>query len=207
MNPNDVMPTIYKEISKKGYTDQRNFSSFDDINQNYLWFIDLIWISYDEIMKKEYESFRHINMIPFAYTNGGDYWCLDLNHKDYTPIVCCYHDGEAKYYAKTLEAALFRQILEFVFNIFTDNDSKDKESIATGKQIVLNWMSKLEKYFPVEWIFELNNIADSKDYTMVSPGYFSMISESKYDKLIKKYIDFDKLDKEFRWTDDVTKFY
>lgn len=207
MNPNDVLPKIYKDINKKGYTDQKNFKSFDDINQNYLWFIDLIWLSYDEIMKKEYESFHNIKMIPFAYTNGGDYWCLDLNHKDYMPIICCYHDGEAKYYAKTLEATLFRQILVFAFNVFTDNDIKDKESIETGKRIIFNWISKLKEYFPNEWISELNNIINSKDYEVISPGYFSIISESKYNELTKKYIDFDMLDKKFIWTNDVTKFY
>ncbi|AEV68175.1 SMI1/KNR4 family protein [Acetivibrio clariflavus] len=208
MDINNLLPQIYIDLNKKGYTDLNNFISFDNINQNYLWFIDLIWLSHDEILKKE--SFHNINMIPFAYTNGGDYWCFDLNHKDCMPIVCCYHDGKAKYYAKTLEAALFRQILLFAVNEFTDSDITDKDSIEIGKQIICNWISKLRDYFPKEWISELNNIVNNKDYEEVSPGHFSIISKNKYDELIKKYIDFELLDKKFVWingADDVTKFY
>lgn len=38
----------------------------------------------------------------------------------------------------------------------------------------------------------------------ISPGYVVMISESKYDELVKKYIDFDLLDKK---QDDTAKFF
>jgi hypothetical protein len=210
MNANDVLPKIYKDINQKGYIDQRNFKSFDDINQNYLWFIDLTWLSYDEIMQKEYESFHNIKMIPFAHTNGGDYWCFDLNQNDYIPIVCCYHDdGEAIYYAKTLEAALFRQILDFTCNEFSSKEIENECSIETGKKIIMNWISKLGKYFPHEWISELNYIISSEDYTLSegTTNYVVMTSESKYDELIKKYINFYMQDKKFIWTKDVTKFY
>ncbi len=46
---------------------------------------------------------------------------------------------------------------------------------------------------------------ENRNYTKSSPGYVEMISESKYDELIKKYIHFDLLDKEFIWTDDTSK--
>lgn len=209
MKIDDVLPQIYKDLDEKGYTNYRNFKSFYDIDQNYLWFINLTWLSYDQVIREEFKEFHKIKMIPFATTNGGDCWCLDLNHKDYVPIVCCYHDdGEAEYYAKTMEAALFRQILEFACNEFTDSEIRDEDSIEIGKEIILNWISKLEKYFPNEWISELINIVNNKDYVESSSGYVTMISESKYDELIKKYIDFDLLDKKFIWTnEDVTKFY
>jgi hypothetical protein len=205
----DVLPKTYKEISKRGYTNKRDSKSKDADNQNYLWFINLIWISNDELLQKEYEIFHNIKLIPFAYTNGGDYWCFDFNQKDYTPVVCCYHDGaEGEYYAKTIEAALFRKILDFACNEFTDSEIEDEESIVTGKKIVLNWIGMLEEYFPDEWIAELNNIISNKDYVDSSPGYVLMISECEYDQLLKKYIDFDLLDKKFIWTqEDITKFY
>ncbi|BAH42254.1 hypothetical protein BBR47_12770 [Brevibacillus brevis NBRC 100599] len=209
MKIDDLLPKIYKDLSKRGYTNERNFISFDDVNQNYLWFINLTWVPNEEIMQKEYESFHNLKMIPFAYTNGGDYWCFDLNQKDYIPIVCCYHDGaEGEYFAKTLEAALFRQILDFACNEFTDSEIEDDQSVVTGKKIILNWIRRLEEYFPNEWISELNNIVNNKDYVDSSPGYVVMISESKYDELVKKYIDFDLLDKKFIWTqEDTTKFF
>lgn len=207
MNIEDMLPQIYKDLNKKGYTNYRNFKSSADVNQNYLWFIDLTWFTYDQIIQEE--EFFNINMIPFATTEGGDCWCLDLNHKNYVPIVCCYHgDGEGVYYAKTLEATLFRQILDFACNEFTDGDNKDENSIMTGRQVILNWISELKRYFPNEWICELSNIINSEDYAETEPGYFEMISESKYDELIKKYIDFELLDKTFIWTkEDTRKFY
>lgn len=205
----DVLPKTYKEISIRGYTNKWNSNSKDDVNQNYLWFINLIWLSNDEIMHKEYEIFHDIKLIPFAYTNGGDYWCFDYNQKDYTPVVCCYHDGaEGEYYAKTLEGALFRQILDFACNEFTDSENEDEESIVTGKKFVLNWIGMLEEYFPDEWLAELKSIVKNKNYVDSSPGYVLMISEYEYDELLKKYIDFDLLDKKFIWTqEDTTKFY
>jgi hypothetical protein len=105
-----------------------------------------------------------------------------------------------------LEAALFRQILLFAHNEFTDNGIMDETCIATGKKIILNWISKLEQYFPNEWISELNYIIENTNYTKSSPGFVKMISERKYNELVKKYLYFDLLDQEFIWTRDTSKF-
>ncbi len=71
-----------------------------------------------QLKKLEIISDQIINLkvlLFFAKTGGGDLWAWNIDYLPGLPVVYCPHDDdEGVFYADSLEAAIFRHILEFV---------------------------------------------------------------------------------------------
>lgn len=176
----------------------------------YLWVYDMRWIDCKKIQSYNYED-EADNIVPFAYTSGGDIWAWYLKNDLDLPIVLCPQDDEeAIFYAKDLQSAIFRQILEFAsqnnfYVIESDGESWQMDE-NTAKRYFIDWKTRLMQWFDYEWIKVLDNLIDSNlKYCEVSfrnhtDKYYAFISQEELKSLIDKYIKFDLLDETIIWT-------
>ncbi|WP_394903567.1 hypothetical protein [Clostridium butyricum] len=179
-------------------------------HNNYLWIYDMEWISCEKIKCYNYED-EADNIVPFAYTSGGDKWAWCLMDDLSLPIVFCpQDDDEAIFYAKDLQSAIFRQILQFASenNFYLHESDKKSWQIdeTTAKKYFIEWKRRLEKWFDYQWIKVLDSLIDSKlKYCQVNfqnhiDKYHAFLSQEEVKNLIDKYIKFDLLDESVIWT-------
>ncbi|WP_160685612.1 hypothetical protein [Clostridium sp. C2-6-12] len=206
---NFLFPELFLSMDQFGWLEPNNFLGRDNFDsQKYLWLYDMRWLTCSKIINYEYEEEADY-IVPFAYTGGGDKWVWYLNDKSKLPVALCpKDDDEAVIYAGSIEAAIFRQILEFVSqNNFYYEDKKEWEmDEITAKKHLINWKNKFKKWFKKEWIDELDDII-SKDLKLYEhkfdryiSKYYVFITPEEANEIIEKYIDFDLINKSFIWT-------
>lgn len=177
---------------------------------NYLWIYDMEWISCEKIKCYNYED-EADNIIPFAYTGGGDKWAWCLMDDLSLPIVFCpQDDDEAIFYAKDLQSAIFRQILQFASEnnfYFLDSDKKSWQiDESTAKKYFIDWKTRLAKWFDDEWIKVLDSLIDSNlkycevNFPNHTDKYYAFLSQKEVKNLIDIYIKFNLSEETIIWT-------
>lgn len=204
-------PSSYMEMSRNGWFDGKRFKSRDDFNQDCIWFCEMAWLSFKQIVDYQYEDYQSTSIVPFALNRAGDIWGwhLDYKNKDCLPIVLCYHDDdEGLFYAPSFEAALFRHILEFASqNNFCLNSGESWEmDLQTAQQHISNWKNKFASWFKSEWLLEIERFMtlELKLFQVKNKpstgDYYTLISPMECNELVEKYIGFDQLNETFIWT-------
>ncbi|MEH7353853.1 hypothetical protein V7150_09765 [Neobacillus drentensis] len=199
-------PEIFLEMNEQGWLDSRNFINFKNFeSQKYLWLYDMEWLTCEKILHYQYEEYESRSIVPFAITGGGDKWAWYLEFKQKLPVVYCPHDDdEGLFYAENIEAAIFRQILEFVSqnNFFHEVGQSWEMSIFDAKRHLKNWRTRFKKWFKKEWNDELDKLItlDLKYYSHNSGGYYVLITPEEAKEKIERYLNFNLLNKSFIWT-------
>ncbi len=205
-------PEVYMELEKQGCFDVNKFKSRDNfINQNYVWFYDMEWLSHDKIINYNYEDYQSRAVVPFAMTGGGDIWGWYLDCQNSMPIVLCPHnDDEGIFYANCFEAAVFRHILEFASknNFCIDVGESWEMDLKMARNHLSNWKSKFGRWFAPEWLSEINRLM-TLDIKLHQVGkypsegdFYLLITPEEYSELTKKYLAFNLFDQTFVWTND-----
>lgn len=197
-------PRLFLNMHNLGWT---------SLGPDYVWLNDMEWYSLDEILKWEENKESHIvnsqYIIPFAQTGGGDVWGWYIEDISNPIVVLCYHDDIiGKVYAENLEGALFRHILEFVSdcNFYTLSGKSYQMDCESAKRYISEWIDKFGQYFKPEWNSELEKILSldlkyykETRYPKVNFGYETFLTPEESEKLITKYLIFDKIDTEIIW--------
>lgn len=200
-------PQLYVEMDRAGYLDSKNFIDMHHLeSQEYLWFYDMEWITIENIKNYQRPDYQSENIVVFAKTGGGDLWAWNLDYLPTLPVVFCPHDDdEGKFYANSLEAALFRHILEFASqNNFCIKEGNSWEfTIDDARKLISAWGKIFMKWFNKDWINEINKLTnlELKFYKpSKSNGYHVLITPEEADALIEKYIRFNLFEQPFVWT-------
>ena len=200
-------PELFTDMDIAGCLDSENFVDMNHLDtQKYLWFYDMEWFTIDEIKNYKRPNYQSNSIIVFAKTGGGDIWGWHLGYLPDLPVVYCPHDDdEGVFYAESLEAALFRHILEFVSqNNFCINEGESWQiTIEKTRVLLREWKKRYFKWFKEEWIQEIDNLLNL-DFKMYKPnksdGFYVLITPEEAERLINKYIKFDLFERSFQWT-------
>jgi len=105
-------PSEYREMRKLDWMTlvrPVNPETFKTPGRNYLWINDMEWYSLEEIAKFEFADYCAPylpNLVPFAFTGGGDDWCWQTDHG--MRVLYCAHDCyDGEIYAPDFRSALF----------------------------------------------------------------------------------------------------
>lgn len=196
-------------MEAEGFFDIKNFNAIKEVDtQKYIWLDQMEWLSRDEIINYEYDEDRSNLVIPFAFNGGGDVWGWYMYDKSFMPVVFCLHDDyEASYYAASFEEALFRQVLEFCCdcNFYIGEGKSYQMDLHEARVNLTNWRNKFERWFKKEWLAEVDLILRVPLKFYEDPcqksgkGYYVLITPEECEHLIKKYLDFDLINKTFYW--------
>ena len=194
---NNNYSKTYNLLEKMGYINPNS-----DI---YLWLDDMEWMSPYEINNYKYEEGEIRSLIPFAHTSGGDKWVwIKISGEDeYAVGLCETEEVYGIYYAKNTEAAIVRQIIEYVAgsNFYINKDDAKSYQISE-KQLKVQLQ---------EWIHILKDIISEENMRLISDlskkhlkqtnseygNWYALLSEEEEDKLIKEYIGFEMLNQQF----------
>ncbi|MCB2362148.1 hypothetical protein [Clostridium estertheticum] len=203
-------PEMFLSMNDLGWLDSNNIVYGESlVSQKYLWLYDMRWLTCNKVINYEYDEDESDSIVPFAYTSGGDKWAWYLEDKPLLPVVFCPHDDdEGIIYAENIEAAVFRQILEFASqNNFNLEECKSWEmDVQMAKKHLVNWKNKFKKWFKKEWINELDKLISSdlkyyeNKFARHTGRYYVFITPEEANEKIEKYLNFDLLNKPFIWT-------
>ncbi len=200
-------PQLYIEMDRGGHLDSKNFIDMHHLeSKEYIWFYDMEWITIENIKNYQRPDYQSENILVFAKTGGGDLWAWNLDYLPILPVVFCPHDDdEGKFYANSLETALFRHILEFASqNNFCIKEGNPWEfTIDDARKLISVWEKFFMKWFNEDWINEINKLTnlELKFYKpSKSDGYYVLITPEEADLLIEKYITFNLFEQPFVWT-------
>ncbi|MDE7251741.1 MAG: hypothetical protein K2O32_02185 [Acetatifactor sp.] len=197
-------PEVYKSMSWLGYLTQ----------PNYLWIYEMRWRPIDKILQYEYYEDEYFienkTMIPFAQTGGGDDWLWVPNgeNKEYCVGICCKEEREGVYYAKNMEDAILRRILEYVtynYGGFCMDESQRKTPDQMGEKELMQLLEKYKSSFHgvlnVEYLGVISHLRERKLQHVKNEieEWDALLTEDEYNDLVKKYIDFELLDQKFVW--------
>ncbi|MCF0159081.1 MAG: hypothetical protein HUJ83_11295 [Veillonella sp.] len=194
---NNNFSKTYNTLNKLGY-----------INPNadtYLWLDDMEWMSSDEINNYKYEEGELRSLIPFAHTSGGDkwVWIKISGEDDYAVGLCETEEVYGIYYAKNTEAAIVRQIIEYVAGsnfYINENDAKSYQiSEDQLKLQLLEWMHILKDIISEENIRLISDLRKKhlKQTNSKYGNWYALLSKEEEEELIKEYIGFDMLNQRF----------
>lgn len=200
-------PPIYMELDRLKYLDTSMFINRDSCEkQKYLWLYDMEWLTCKKILNYKYQDDESRDIVPFAITGNGDKWAWYLNREGNLPVIFCPSNDEfGKIYAENIEAAMFRQILEFVSqaNFYKNKVCSWKMNELQAKKHLNNWKLKLNKYFKEEWITEIDNFIKSNLKYYIdnnNNGYYVFITKEEADKKIEEYLNFPLINKTVKVT-------
>lgn len=191
------IPTVYKTMDKRGFFDSKS----------YLWLNDMEWLSIDKIDKYEYEKGENKAVISFAFTSGGDkwVWVINTDHEDY-PVGLCYKEElNGVYYAKNMEDAIFRQIIEYVASSNFYLNVKDSESYQVSeyelKGLLRYWKKSFTGILNAQYLDVINEFINLKLKKVKNKygEWYALLTLEEENELINKFISFDLLNKEFEW--------
>lgn len=185
MGKDFIFSQIYEKMREKGY--------FDVSNENYLWLNEMEWVSPKEVL----EAVATKNIIPFAFTGGGDDWVFfKENTGEYAIGICYACEPEGLHYAKNFEDALFRQILDFVSNdnFYIDENEMEDYQISEKelKEQLTEWIEKLSGIIKDEYIDEIKKLCSLKLKNVSYGNYewYALLSNEEEEELRRKYMPY-----------------
>ena len=189
------IPDDYKSMHSRGFFSlEKPAHAYDLLDSKYVWVNEMEWLSLDEILNYEKDEWSKDGFVPFAFNGAGEKWCWYPEYKsgNDVPIVLLPDGDTGEFYAQNFTQSLFRQIIDFI------SFSIDEDDFEEQIKYLRKWSSVFKEYFRDEWILEISKILQesSQNFEALEANI-----ESDYcDKMVNKFLDFDKLDEEFEWT-------
>lgn len=192
-----VIPQIYQMMEENGYTNAQGSS--------YLWLNEMEWIPIEKIIEFGRERHGNKTLIPFAFTGGGDkwVWVFEENNEVCSIGLCENAEPTGIYYAKNMEDAILRQVIEYVAdsNFYIDKEYAESYQISEEELIrkLQDWKNRFEGIINAQYIDVLNSLTKLKiKKTKCQYGeWYALLNIEEQNELIDKYIKFDMIDKEF----------
>jgi hypothetical protein len=155
VGPNFALPDTFAAMFNHGWM------SYDGSDRDsfgtYVWLYDMEW----ELGRTEQYlatcTGRECDVIPFAVTGGGDIWGYYVSPDTIqtAPVVLCERaETTCKYYASTIEGAIFRQILAFCSEpnfVRGDENTEMDMCLRMAKKHLTRWKTTFGLSFPKTW--------------------------------------------------------
>lgn len=157
---------ILQELYEAGYS--------NTASENYVWLPEFEWLSPEKMQyyrEKLYPELK--NVIPFAINTGGDFYGLYSVGADEQLVIFYTHDsGQAVYFAKSVQAAVFHQIIRFTCGDYVDmctdeekegmneEEAEDYISESEAVEMLHRYCKTYGRFFPECWTDKLMEIAD-----------------------------------------------
>lgn len=184
---------IFKKLIDLGYVNPKS--------EKCVWLPDMIWFNPDKINyynTNRYDYLHIENLFIFAKAASGDFFAWDKNNE--FVIFCDHGSGYGIFFAPNLEGAIFRRIVEFANGDYVDFcydrekynmlEDEAEEYISESEAILM--LKEYKKYFGDFFKREWLDILDE----FIENGFIDengFISESQKIELIRKCMNFDKL--------------
>lgn len=161
----------------------------------------------EDIKDPEYPGIKaELNFIPFAISNGGDWYCFYFDNKSKTdiPIAFVPHDeGEFTIVAKNLQDFIFREMLNSVTDVSWGNITEPnlEENLTNYLRTHSKFITSEQKKI-LEEIYqrELKTFQDKHFSDVVYDG---LLSIEEFNEILNKTIAFEDFDKDFDLYDDL----
>lgn len=135
-----------------------------------------------------------LQFIPFAQNGAGDWYCFFTSQAEdhHVPIVLLQHDANrATFKAKNFQDFIFRSMLEAVTDTeYAVYELPDEENF---REDLKNFIRTHQKYLPAAQVQVLEEIYAAQ------AEHKAIINESRLPFLLKKHINFEKLNQEFKY--------
>ncbi|MFG6376895.1 MAG: hypothetical protein K1W19_00980 [Lachnospiraceae bacterium] len=197
-NKNHI-PDLYRKMNKLGYLDY--------FSKHYIWMYEMEWMPYKEVMNYKYEEDMTKEVLPFAFTSGGDLWAFIENGTSHPHIGRYYHPEEdGEYCAKNFEDAILLDIIEFACSssVLLNENGEAVSEIFSEQQIVCY----LKEYYKVyqgllcqeylDIIEYLSNL-HFKKCSFHSSHWLALLSDGEADVMINRYLNFPKMGQPVVW--------
>lgn len=183
------IPDLYHALIKRGCVDYKS--------SQYLWLFEWEWKQVEEVINYQYEEYESRDMLPFAFTGRGDkYVFVDNGSKEPYIGLCALVETEGEYYAKNLEEAIVKDILELVSSAWLDELDIDNLGFLLEKYTyALDGIAKHE-------YIELINDLKTKELRKFHDDYcewYALLSFDEADEMMKTYLDCELDGKTFTW--------
>ena len=193
---NDI-PLVYKKMVEAGLTKFKG--------GNYLWLNDMEWVSSDKLKKEEYVSEDIIFVIEFAFTGGGDQWVWVANNinSDYYVGIHYTEEEFGRYYAKNMQDAILKHIIEYVSDSNFYLGEKEAECLEISekelKELLYNWSEKFQGIIKDEYIDIIKDLSklNLKKVTSIYGEWYALLSLEECCELVDKFTGFELENKEF----------
>ncbi len=193
------IPQLYRKMNELAYI---NLSS-----KQFVWMYDMEWMDYKEVINYKYEEGESRDILPFAFTGGGDKWVFVENNTKEPYIGRCYGgEAEGEYCAKNLEDAIFRSIIEFVSStcIAITEDGKMGTKFFYEEQvkdILKDYLKIYNNLLPKEYLAVIQYLTtlSFKKCSFANAQWYALLSIEERDTFIERYLMFDLMDNTFDW--------
>ena len=190
-------PLVYQKKQKRGYINA----------ENYLWLNEMEWMTLDEIYNYHYDEGENKEIIPFAFTGGGDKWVWVINSKEpeYSVGLCENGESNGIYYARNMEDAIFRQIIEFVSDSNFYRNVREAKSYQIGerelKKILKQWALCFDGILKEEYLSLIKRLEQMQLKCVKSKygEWEALLTLNEKNAILDQYIKFEFLDCEFEW--------
>lgn len=202
------LPELYQNMHEMGYLTYPA--------ENYVWMSEMEWMPYEEVINYEYEDGVTQEVLPFAFTGGGDPWVF-IENGSYEPYIglYCHPEEEGEYYAENFEDAILKNIIEFAEHpaIWLDEDGNPRDESENIEHKLESIHEQLREYCKVyehllrgsylDVIAHLATLPFQKCTFNGNGHWLALLSHEDAEALIKQHLDFKQMDKTFIWyTDD-----
>lgn len=131
------MNETFQKLYEAGYT--------NPASEHYVWLPELEWLSpekqhyYHETLYPELK-----NVVPFAINGSGDFYGFYPSAEDVQAVIFVSHESErGQLYAPSIEAAIFRHIVEFASGCYAET-CLDEEKILMDEDEAEDYISESE---------------------------------------------------------------
>ena len=165
-------------------------------------------MTYDAVMNYEYDEGVTQEVLPFAFTGGGDPWVFIENGTDEPYIGRYYHPEEdGEYCAENMAGAILLNMIEFAAEpaVWLDEDGNIKGVNYSEEQMqdmLKEYCRVYDGLLPQAYLEVIHQLSmlHFKACTYNNHGHWlALLSNDEEEALIKRYLDFEHMGESFAW--------
>lgn len=196
------MPREYRELHARGYLtlDRPAAEISATPGDGYLYLADMEWYRLEEIVDFQFPDFcttSQLNLVPFAFTGGGDYWCWQVDTEGPRVLMCYRDDIDATIYSPNFQGALYRAALHYACHWIDDQ----APTFAEARSHLRRWSSDLRVICPGDWCDTLASIAERPptQWNMHKLVLNSLLTPQEKMKIERRDLQLPETDTTIRW--------
>lgn len=185
-------PADYLQLRSSGLLQRLR----DPLDRLQVW--DAEFLSEEEVLAFEPMDGQIIDVVPFAMTGNGDYWCFLVEELPDSNVALCFHDSyEAEHYSSTLAGFFFKRTIEFSCFVELD-DVVEGWTREYASEMLRELVGSNDGFLSDEMCRELHRI-EEKTKNVPKGDQQTIISIMEGEQLIRRYVDSGHTPTAFEW--------